>query len=323
MSTKKSTTLEERFGDYPDESGLKKKMRLHQGWWRTNVLSEDANVYPNCEGRTLCSKIIDGENSGSNFLTENTRSIVRETLDERKAKKIKRLGVIEENRLFDNLLSSQPLCFNFFAELSMDTDFGLSVLKAFYPNLTKLRNVFFEFAPQENYTGDNSAFDVAFEVEIENKTGLIGLECKYTDSFSSKEYGKMEDDKSFGKYNDIYSNSNAFEGSYEELTHSGVNQLFRNQLIAESLKLNKKYSFVYTGLFCMQEDEGAIETATYFQSLLNPINTDFKIITYKDFITNIQKLELDWEKREWTMLLWARYCAIRLSESTIKQLQIK
>lgn len=311
MYHNQKSTLKERFGEIPTEFGLKKEMRLHQGWWRANVLSQEAGFHPHNENKRICNTILNGDKSKSNFLTENTHLIVKNTLEER-GKHTK--GIIEQDRLFNNLLSSQPLCFNFFAELSIDTDFGLSVLKTFYPSLTKLRKVFFEFAPEEKYTGDNSAFDVAFEVEEDGKVGLVGLECKYTDSFSPKVY-----DNDF--YKNIYAISKSFSATYDELIHSRINQLFRNQLLAEGLLQNNKYSFIYTGLFCMQEDKDAIATAKHFESLLNPLNTNFKIITYKDFIINIQRLNIDWDKREWTMLLWARYCATKLSFSTIEQLK--
>lgn len=310
MKDKENLTFYESFGGFPKESGLKKKMRLHQGWWRTCVLAEKADINPKEEKETICNRIVNGKSSKSNFLTENIYHSVCKTLDERK---IQGLGIIEEKRLFNNLLSSQPLCFNFFGELYMDTDFGLSVLKTFYPKLTKLRRVLFEFAPQEKYTNDNSAFDVAFEVEEEDKIGLIGWECKYTDTFSPTRYDKIE-------YSDIFSKSDCFSSKYKELIHPRINQLFRNQLIAESLKQNNKYAFVYTGLFCMHEDLKAIETAKYFKSLLNPKTSNFNIITYNDFITNVQKLDIDWEKREWTMLLWARYCGTVLSKSTVNKL---
>lgn len=96
--------------------------------------------------------------------------------------------------------------------------------------------------------------------------------------------------------------------------------MFRNQLIAEGVLQSGKYDFVYTGLFCFQEDKSAIETAEHFKSLLNPLHADFRIVTYSDFIGKIQTQEIDWEKREWSMLLWARYCATVLSDPTIRQL---
>ena len=44
--TDKSTTLQERFGQIPKEAGLTRKMRVHQGWWRTNVLNEEPGLHP-------------------------------------------------------------------------------------------------------------------------------------------------------------------------------------------------------------------------------------------------------------------------------------
>ena len=85
----------------------------------------------------------------------------------------------------------------------------------------------FEYAPVENYTKDNSAFDIAFEVEENEKVGLVGWECKYTDTFSATEYGKPS-------YKELFSKSDSFIGDYEELKKSMTNQLFRNQLIEEA-----------------------------------------------------------------------------------------
>lgn len=310
MNFDKQTSLIERFGPIPSETGFKKRMRLHQGWWRTNVLGEDPGLHPKIDTEKICNTISSGNVSKKNFLTSNTILSVEQTLSDRKEQEA---GLMEQDRLFNNLLSSQPLCFNFFAELNADKEFGLSVLKSFYPNLTKLKRVIFEYAPIEKYTKDNSAFDIAFEVEEYDKVGLIGWECKYTDSFSTTEYDKPS-------YRDLFKNSSTFIGDFDTLKKSKTNQLFRNQLIAEGLLQNKKYSFVFTGLFCYQDDNNAIETAQEFQKLLSKDNSNFKIITYADFIRNIQMLNIDWKQREWTMLLWARYCATVLSDTTIKQL---
>ena len=310
MKTDKQTTLNERFGPVPNETGLKKRMRLHQGWWRTNVLSEEPGQHPKIETERICNTIINGETSKKNFLTISSISSVEQTITDRKEQES---GLMELDRLFNNLLSSQPLCFNFFGELNVDKKFGLSVLNTFYPNLTKLRRVIFEYAPVEKYTKDNSAFDIAFEVEENDTVGLIGWECKYTDTFSATEYDKPS-------YKELFSKSVSFIGDFDELKKSKTNQLFRNQLIAEGLLQNKKYSFVYTGLFCFQDDSSAIETAKEFQNLLNKENSNFMIVSYSDFIRNVQMLNIEWKHREWTMLLWARYCATILSNETVKQL---
>ena len=60
-----------------------------------------------------------------NFLTENALAALKLTQNERKTHDF---DLLEEDRLFNNLLSSQPLCFNFFGELKMDLDLATEVV---------------------------------------------------------------------------------------------------------------------------------------------------------------------------------------------------
>lgn len=294
--------LKTLFGTIPNDKGIKRRLRIHQGWWRMSVLIEKAGKHPiDIEGN-VCNTIYNGIINKKNFLTENSIAAVERTLKDRRDEDA---GLMEQERLFNNLLSSQPLCFNFFGELMIDCKFGLQVLQIWFPEITELKRAIFEFAPKERFTKDNSAFDIAFEVMKNDQLGLIGLECKYTDTFSSTEYDKPA-------YEEIYSKSNAFLSEYKVLKNGRYNQLFRNQLIAEALIQNKKYDFVKTGLFCYNDDESAIDTANEFKKkLVNSQN--FRIITYSNYIEKIQQLNLNWKQREWTMLLWARYCALVLS----------
>jgi len=297
--------LPEIIGNLPkNEDSFKTRMRFYQAWWRAFVLAEEQGCHPIRKNELIGSTIQEGETSGKNFLSENIRKAVDETIQERK---MYSAGIIEEGRLFNNLLSSQPLCFNFFGEMKIDTVFALQVLRRFYPDLTKVNRVIFEFAPEENYTNDNSAFDVAFEVMSKNETGLIGFECKFTDTFSQKEYDKDE-------YHGIYRQSNMFAKEYEAFISARYNQLFRNQLIAAALLQNQKYDFVFTGLFCHPDDWQAIEVGEEFREMLNS-KILFKVITYQKYIEEILQLPLEWEKRELVMMLWARYCATQLSDA--------
>ncbi len=286
------------------ESGFKKRMRFHQGWWRAFVLGENEGQHPLDIQKTVCNTILDGEQSKKNFLTDKTTQVVEQILQNRCGGSS---GIIEEDRLFNNLLSSQPLCFNFFSELKSDKVFALDVMNNLGFNLSIVKDVIFEYAPSANYTNDNSAFDVALKVTREGKKGLIGLECKYTDTFSAKKYDRKE-------YQSIFERSNIFIEKYDDYKISKFNQLFRNQLIAEALKQNGEYDFVITGLFCHKDDAG-IETGEQFQEMLNCKDKLFKVITYQDFISAIQQLDISWEQREFSMMLWARYCGTKLSDA--------
>lgn len=42
--------LKSLIGNIPQESGLIKKNRIHQGWWRTFVLNEPEGVYTDSKG---------------------------------------------------------------------------------------------------------------------------------------------------------------------------------------------------------------------------------------------------------------------------------
>jgi len=292
-------------GSFPPESGFIKQMRFHQSWWRVFVLAEEQGQWPKSKDpeKRIGSTIMAGQDSGKNFLTENALAAVKLTQDERKTHDF---GMMEEDRLFNNLLSSQPLCFNFFGELKLDLDLAVEVVRCFYPAVTKVTNVWFEYAPLGRYTQDNSAFDIAIEIEIGDRRGLLGMECKFTEPFSQKEYDKPA-------YREIFQKSDVFNEKYSTYVSSRYNQLFRNQLMAEAMVQNGEHDFVYTGLFCHQDDQNATKVGTEFADLLN-LEVDFQIITFKDIVERVQQLPLTWEQREWTMMLWARYCSTMLSD---------
>ncbi len=291
------------------DSPLQKRMRLHQSWWRAFVLHEEQGQHPLNPDMQIGSSILNGENSHSNFLDKYAIQAVQKTLSKRDADS---RGMIAESRLYNNLLSSQPLCFNFFGRLKYNLPLATHVFQQYYSEIKEVTEIHFEFAPYSATNGDNSAHDVALEfVNSTGLKGLIGLECKYTEPFSPGVYHKPV-------YEKIYSESNAFSAKYDELTTSAYNQLFRNQLIVESALLNKSYNFGFTGLFCYEKDGNALNTGQTFQKMLNNGEVRFKIITFGNLIETLQKLDLDWETREWTMKLWARYCGTTLSEKLNK-----
>lgn len=299
--------LKKLIGYLPSESGFIRRMRFHQAWWRAFILAEEPGNHPTRKNERIGSTILNGEINRKNFLSDHIIDVVEKTTQDRDGANS---GIIEEGRLFNNLLSSQPLCFNFFGELKNDPILALNILQRFYPNFTEVLSIKFEYAPKgKKYTNDNSAFDVAFEVKAGEQKGLLGIECKYTDSFSPKEYDREEYQIIFDK-----SGKATFVAPYEKYISAKYNQLFRNQLISEALVQNKDYDFVLTGLFCHQDDTDAQRTATEFQGMLNDGESKFRVITYQDYLESIQRLDTSWEQRELSMLLWARYCGDQLSK---------
>ena len=90
-------------GRLPLESGFKKRIRFHQAWWRTFVLVEEPGNHPVRKNKTIGNTILNGRIDYKNFLSQNIIDAVEETIQDRK---IAKSGIIEEDRLFNNLLST-------------------------------------------------------------------------------------------------------------------------------------------------------------------------------------------------------------------------
>lgn len=124
----------------------------------------------------------------SNFLTEKIKTLVQyEIYQSHQNKKL-----ISEPRIWENLLSSQPLAFNLFGELHYDLKLTTKFFQKLYPDtVSEITAVLFEHSPgrgNSEYSGDHSAFDVFIEfLSPENKKGFIGIEVKYAEN--------MEDNK--------------------------------------------------------------------------------------------------------------------------------
>jgi hypothetical protein len=305
--------LKNIIGGFPvSDSPRARRARIHQGWWRAFVLDLEQGMNPVSASNPICSRLPSESNAIANFISSEIGSLALKTAHDHNSASDKS-GMIEIERLRTNLLSSQPLCFNFFGLIALDHALGLQVVNTFYPDIDAFHGVKFEYAPspKQKYTNDNSAFDVALDVSIKGDRGIIGIECKYTESFSEIAYDKE-------RYREIYNASSHFIWGYEELTVSRYNQLFRNQLIAESLLQAGDYKFVKTALFCAPDDENAKKTAEEF---VKGIGSDFKTIDFMDYLSAIQRLNISIQQREESMMLWARYMAYDLSDAVALQCQ--
>jgi hypothetical protein len=113
----------------------------------------------------------------SNFLTATVATAVAEARGQRGA-------LISAPRIYDNMLSSQPLAFNLFAELQADPALAGAVGTALWPDLlARVDDVRFEWSPgrgDPRYLANRSAFDVAlFGHDADGRRTCVGVEVKY------------------------------------------------------------------------------------------------------------------------------------------------
>ena len=94
-------------------------------------------------------------------------------------------GIIYEDRLRRNLLSSQPLCFNLFGYLSqVDPNALLPWVRIYATGATSVSRIRLEYSPSVAELGaaplGGSAFDAFVEYTLPGESkGLIGIETKY------------------------------------------------------------------------------------------------------------------------------------------------
>lgn len=167
----------------PTDNRFRAAARFVQALWR-----EDRELpigsYVDGEGRRvrLGSRITEvAGKQGENFLSPEITALVRRECVYRE------LGaMIEVDRLRENLLSSMPLTFNFFAPLKLDLRQATRLMAALFPGfMSEVRAIKFEHSPgrgRETYTRDYSAFDLAiYGVTPTGDRAVAAFEIKYSE----------------------------------------------------------------------------------------------------------------------------------------------
>ncbi|MBC8070156.1 MAG: hypothetical protein IAG13_17615 [Deltaproteobacteria bacterium] len=171
------------------DSPYQASLRLHQARWR----ERNGLAIGEYRGREYGNflRMPDAERTLANYLTDEIRGVVRREVLERDAGDGRLFG---RPRIFNNLLSSQPLCFNVFAPLALDLELATRVVRALDEDLeamsAEVTAVRFEHSPARRdprYTGDRSAFDVFFEYRAGDRRGFLGIEVKYHEDLDDDE----------------------------------------------------------------------------------------------------------------------------------------
>jgi len=269
------------------------KSRMLQGIYRDK---KDSSVY--------CNIILENDKF-INFM--RNEKLMKDVEKELKAIQ-DRERLTEKERLYTNLLSSQPLAFNIFLPLKWNNfEVGNAVFKELFPflNIKKLVDIKMEYVPGDDRkpdgsidrtTIDRSCFDVFVEYEnSDNQIGGIGIEVKYTEPFSQSNYWDTErlktKEKELSKeeqeeilkekrrkkkrYTDeIEKFQNQFKKEHEQdYLEPRYNQLFRNQLIAELVKEKTEFKNCILAVVHSNEDQKCIEVVTEFQNLIKLENS--------------------------------------------------
>ena len=242
------------------------RMRLHQSWYRKNILKAPCGVGPRATSKNFYGNMLtvaDGER-GLNFLTPRIYDVVRHRLAQGK-------GAVEPFRLKCNMLSSQPMCFNLFGLLVDDLDLAARLFRTILPEeIALVERVVIEFAPESasEYLADRTAFDAFVSYKRpDGSRGFIGIETKLTEPFSRKVY----DGPAYRKWTE-YPNSPWPAAAWARLADMQHNQLWRDHLLAIAMRDQKRSSYT-TGFFMLVHHPGNLEEksiVTNYRALLKP-----------------------------------------------------
>ena len=135
-------------------------------------------------------------------------------------------GTLEPDRLFQNLMSSMPMCFNLFGSIGTAPAFLDLVRELFDPEAVEIDEVKCEVKPTDAL-GDRTAFDaIVWYRTARGEPRFLGIETKYTEPFSQRVYDNTT-------YREVTDASSWFTtDAAEELHGSATNQLWRGLMLA-------------------------------------------------------------------------------------------
>lgn len=233
----------DKYGEkYSGDSKFVADCRQLQSMYRVEV-NEAIRPYKGRDGKThyYGNYISDGEKSGNNFLTDYAFRYAKERVANRKE-----YETIEQDRLFNNLLSSQPMAFNLFCPLremlEKSPKAATAIIKAALPMypIHSVTGVDLEFIPEEyaELSGDRSAMDAIIRfVNGSDKEGFIAIETKYSENLGTNVALEKGTNKPRAKSLETVRRLKCFKPDIEERISQGqirLTQIYRNFLLSES-----------------------------------------------------------------------------------------
>lgn len=267
--------------------------RLLQSHWRKSnefPLEKYGNILP--AGLAKSSR--------ANYLTKRIGELVEYEMNN--------LGdrVIGEPRIWNNLLSSQPLAFNLFGELKLEPGFKTiqAVLNELYPGRSaQVTSIEFEYSPSrksEKYTNDRSAFDVFIEyLSPEGEKCFFGIEVKYSENMQDAP-ARVRDE-----YGQVALEMGIFKSEcLDELKNTSIQQLWRDHLLAGSMFIkNKDYDRGDFIILYPQDNTNCVRSIEKYQATFNTDENYFLSLTIERFHAALEKVS----DEKWVSDFYDRY----------------
>lgn len=281
----------------PSDSLTQRRMRLLQSIWR------EENGYPIGEhnGRLLGSRLPMpyAQDTLNNYLTPTIKNLVRSSVMDSVRRGARLFGM---PRIYNDLLSSQPMCFNLFGELKHDLDLATHVFRGLtHHRVAEVLDIDFEHSPgrgDSRYTGDKSAFDVFVTFKTpQNGRGFIGIEVKYHENL------KVKPDNHRRRYDEIAEVMGCFAADRRELLQRPpLQQIWRDHLLSGALKHVENYDDGFFIFLYPEENLACMYAVENYKNCLSRFDT-FEAWTLKDVLSQIR----NFTSASWLDVFYDRY----------------
>ena len=243
------------------------------------------------KGKYYGNYISNGENTGVNFLRDYIFEYAKKRVKEKKP-----YETINSDRLYNNLLSSQPMAFNLFYPLKKmleeDNLKATKVIQMSLPEIPihKVTNVDIEFIPEdyEELTGDLTAMDAI--IEFEDKEGnscFVAIETKYSENLGVNE-ASIKKDKKHPK--EILKELQLFVSDIEEKIEKKeikLTQIYRNFILSE--RYGNKYKKKSYSIILAPKDHPSTEKEK--ESLLQYLKPEYRyklnVVDIESFVSKL------------------------------------
>ena len=277
----------DRVSGEPDVTAFKRWARLHQAHWREAqefpIGSQPYRPKPDQTSRLIGSRIEYGYNAEPGTVFSDANFLTKTAFESAKSRVLNPQPgqTLCVDRLFYDLLSSMPMCFNLFGELAKDLDLADRAVHEWWADVPgRVIDVRFEWSPGrwvrreygDEYLGNRSAFDVAFEMDMGDGThGVLGVETKYHEHCEKP--SKPSADYRCRRYKEVALESGVLtRKAMEQILGKDLEQICLDHLLAASMPLHpsKKWSWAGFALVHPAGNPSYARAAKRYAKLLQP-----------------------------------------------------
>lgn len=206
--------------------------RLLQSMWREDRGLPIGLHKPTRETGRALGSLLDraSARAGRNFMSPEIARLTRYESVYREVG-----ALIYDHRLWHNLLSSQPLCFNLLGPMKLDLSLATRFWSRLFPKrMAEVEQIYFEHSPgrgDDAFIGDDTAFDILIAGRnAKGQRSFIGIEMKYSESMTEPISAVRP------RHDDLAKSSGLFrDPDHPGLRGTAMQQFWREHLLCQAM----------------------------------------------------------------------------------------